>query len=110
MDSSLPHSQRLTVIYRIEPGCLGPQGDSHIDTFCAFAQDSFDALALEYIDWQLLPRQDNAAAEIQFKIDRKTLTRDQAEKYLRLFEEDIVEFESLMGDTLTHLVEDYFRR
>lgn len=110
MAPSIPHNQCLTVIYHIEPGCLGPQGDSHIDTFCGYAQKSFDALELDYVVWQVEPRLDKSVAEIQFKINQKELSRAQAEKYLKLFEEDIIEFESLIGDTLTHLVEDYFRR
>ena len=29
---------QLAVIYRVEPGCLGPEGAAHIEGFCQFAQ------------------------------------------------------------------------
>jgi len=35
--------KRLTIQIRIEPGCLGPDGKAHIDTFCAAATHGADA-------------------------------------------------------------------
>ncbi|MFT6898769.1 MAG: hypothetical protein ACJA13_003196, partial [Paraglaciecola sp.] len=34
----LPLYKKLTVTFRVEPGCLGPDGISHIEAFCKFAK------------------------------------------------------------------------
>ena len=32
--------KKLLVMYRIEPGCLGPQGADYVEEFCVFAKQS----------------------------------------------------------------------
>ena len=39
-----PTTTRLTIQIRIEPGCLGPDGKQHIDTFCTAASRVFAAI------------------------------------------------------------------
>lgn len=106
----IPQDKKLTVINRVEPGCLGPNGDNLVKDFCVFAQKEFADQELEYIDWQVIPRVDKTLSELQYRVNNKDLTRDQAEKYLSLFDERIEEFESLLGDMLTHLIEDFAGR
>lgn len=110
MNLSVPLNQRLTVIYRIEAGCLGPQGDVYIKDFCGYAQKSFDELHIHYVLWNIMPREDKSVVEIQYQIDKKELSRPQAGRYLTRFGENLEEFESLMDDTIAHLVESYFDR
>ena len=43
----------VEVIYRLEPGCLGPDGAQYITEFCQFAQPlvSSHALLMASIQW-----------------------------------------------------------
>ena len=46
---------QLAVIYRVEPGCLGPEGAAHIEGFCQFAQPLVAAHTPAFMQWQLQP-------------------------------------------------------
>ena len=87
MNISLPldDRQKLTVTYRVEPGCLGPEGDSHVDDFCEFAQAQVVELDADFIHWHITPRHNKQEAEMQYNIGIKQLTHDKADKYLQLF-------------------------
>ncbi len=39
--SSLDDNKKLAVTYRVEGGCLGPVGHTHIVKFCEYAQDAY---------------------------------------------------------------------
>ena len=54
---------RLTIQIRLEPGCLGPDGKQHIDTFCAAANRILAAIEPRRVHWVLLPRHDKQLAE-----------------------------------------------
>ncbi len=34
----LPDEKKLLVTYRVESGCLGPEGECYVSSFCEFAQ------------------------------------------------------------------------
>ena len=43
MENRLPLYKKLLVMYRIEPGCLGPQGADYVEEFCVFAKQKIKA-------------------------------------------------------------------
>jgi len=47
----LPEEQKLAVTYRVEPGCLGPQGVDYIDDFCIFAEKAVAELDSDFVRW-----------------------------------------------------------
>lgn len=103
----LKDSQKLTVLCRIEPGCLGPEGTSHIDEFCRFAQPRTAQLDADFVIWELTPRNDKTLAEMHYKIANKTLDHLKAEKYLSLFNKSLDEFEGHFHDLLADLIDEY---
>ena len=38
--TELDNNKKLLVTYRVEGGCLGPVGHTHIDKFCEYAQEN----------------------------------------------------------------------
>ncbi|HHQ4480696.1 TPA: hypothetical protein ACSP1H_001176 [Aeromonas veronii] len=46
-----PIEKKLTIQIRVEPGCLGPDGKEHIETFCAAAAKIFAAVEPELVSW-----------------------------------------------------------
>lgn len=107
MKTSLPEDRKLTVILRVEPGCLGPDGKDHVDAFCHFAQEKAQALDSHFLNWEIVPRHDKALLEIQYKIADKTLSHAQAAKYLEAFERYIDEFEEGLQDRLGILIDQF---
>lgn len=105
--SPLPQDKKLTVIFRVETGCLGPEGISHIDDFCNFAQKDIETVDADFVHWELIPRHDKTLPEMQYKINNKGLDHDKASKYLQLFNKDLDEFESHLHEKLAELIDQY---
>lgn len=112
MNNALPLSEekKLSVIYRVEAGCLGPQGTSHISAFCNFAQTELQPLASDCITWDIIPRHDKALAEMQYILAGKNISDSQAKRYLALFDKNLDEIEDTLGDTLGTLINTYMNQ
>jgi len=106
--TQLTHDKKLHVIYRLEPGCLGPKGENHINDFCTFALQKIEAIDENIIIWELQSRNDKTLPEMEYKINNKKLSYDQAEKYLEVFDRKIDEFEELSHEKISNLIEEYF--
>ncbi|MGS2718287.1 hypothetical protein ACVBE9_08960 [Eionea flava] len=106
----LPDHQKLTVTYRVEPGCLGPEGKSYVDAFCVFAQKKVVDLDPDFICWKIVPRTDKNLPEMQYHVRSKQLTHDKADKYLNIFGKSLDEFEDhIMGESVA-LIDQFFKR
>lgn len=102
--SSANHT--LTVMLRVEPGCLGPEGKDYVEEFCRFAQEKNETVD-EFVRWEIIPRHDKNLPEIQYKVANKNLSHEQATKYLEVFERDIDEFESELQDRLATFIDQF---
>lgn len=106
----LPQEKKLTVLYRLEPGCLGPDGVQHIESFCRFAQLQFESFDTDFIHWSLVPRYDKSLVEMQYLVGNKNLSHDKVEKYLAIFDKRLVEFEEHLHDKLAQLIDNYLEQ
>jgi len=105
--SPLPKEKKLTVIFRVEEGCLGPDGAQHVEGFCKFAQKEVETIDADFVHWIVVPRHDKALVETEYNINEKKLTHDKAERYLNLFEKSLDEFEGHFHEKISLLIEDY---
>lgn len=105
--SSLDDNKKLAVTYRIEGGCLGPVGHTHIDKFCEYAQDNIANPFANFIRLNLIPRHDKSLPEMQFNVLSKKVNHQQAEKYLSVFGQSLDAFECELSDELTRLINIY---
>ena len=103
----LPKEKKLEVFFRVEAGCLGPQGESHVEEFCVQAQKIVDLIDADFVHWNIIPRHDKTEAEMEYKLNNKKLTHDKAEKYLHMFDKNLDEFEGHLHDKLAELIDDY---
>jgi len=106
----LSHAQKLTILCRVEPGCLGPTGASLVDGFCVFAQPRLEAMDPEVVNWKLVPRKDKLLPEMHYQMGNKVLTYDQAGKYLSLFGKEIEDYEEDFHGVLANLVNEHLGR
>lgn len=106
----LPQEKKLTIVFRVEPGCLGPQGAAHIEEFCRFAQKEFETVDADFIHWEIVPRHDKSLAEMQYQVNNKNLSHDKAAKYLTVFNKNLDEFEGHLHQKLTLLIDQYLGR
>jgi translation initiation factor 2 alpha subunit (eIF-2alpha) len=109
-DLPLPSYKKLSVIFRVEPGCLGPDGVDHIEDFCKFAKKEVLELDADFVRWVITPRYDKTLAETEYKINNKRLTHDKAEKYLGVFGKNPDEFEEHLQEKLSILIDQYLGR
>jgi hypothetical protein len=101
---------KMTVICRVEPGCLGPEGASHVEAFCKLGQTEFDAIDPDIIDWVIVPRFDKHQPEIQYKLNGRYLSGPQSDQYLKALGKDQDAFEEALFKQLTISVNHYFGR
>jgi len=109
-NSSLPQDKKLTVVCRIESGCLGPDGKDHIEAFCKFSQKEFESFNSDFVHWKIVPRHDKTLKEIQYSVNNKNLTADKTAKYLEIFEKNLDEFEEHLHDKIANLIDEYLGR
>ena len=107
MDLSLPQDKKLTALCRVEPGCLGPSGNDYIEEFCKFTQIQIENVDADFVYWQIIPRHDKSLAEMEYKINNKTITRNQAAIYLDKISRNLDEFEEFFHEILIELIEEY---
>lgn len=107
MKNSLPEDKKLSVTYRVEPGCLGPDGKNYVNAFCDFAQKTIQSMEADHITWHIIPRNDKSLPEMQYSILGKNMNDAQAKKYLAIFGKKFDEFEGYMGDKLALLIDDF---
>lgn len=100
-------TKKLEIIYRIEGGCLGPVGHTHIDKFCEFAQENIKMVNSNYINLKITPRHDKSLADMQFSILSKKLSHAQAGKYLSYFGQSLDDIESALSDQLAEIIGEY---
>ncbi|WP_198264792.1 hypothetical protein [sulfur-oxidizing endosymbiont of Gigantopelta aegis] len=109
MKNNLPLAQdkKLTVLFRLESGCLGPEGESHIEKFCQVAKSEFATLFSDFVYWDIIPRRDKSLPEMQYLINNKKLNQAQAAKFLALFDVKLPDFEHELHKSLTLCIDRY---
>jgi hypothetical protein len=100
----------LVILCRLEAGSLGPDGVDHIETFCVMAQKALMTHEAEVCHWILEPRFDKRLEEFQYSLGGKSLTKEQARKYLALAHKDWISFEEKFENKLTQLIDLYIAR
>jgi hypothetical protein len=105
--ATLPESKKLSVTYRVEPGCLGPEGKNHVSKFCLFAQSELKSLDAGFIIWNIVPKLDKSLPEMECHVFGKKMTQAQADKYLAIFGKGLEEFEEHLINELTLLINTY---
>lgn len=103
----LQDSHKLTVLCRIEPGCLGPNGVELIKDFCRYAQSRVKDIDEAFVIWQLVPRHDKTLPEMHYSISGKSLDHAKAERYLSYFNQQLADFEDHFHNRLADLIDDY---
>ena len=107
INTSVPQEKKLTIIFRVESGCLGPTGHEHVDAFCVYAQKAVESTHSNFIHWQITPRNNSSEDEMEYIINGKKLSDEQAKKYMALFDTDFDEFDHEFHDKITVLIEQY---
>lgn len=103
----IPDDKILTLTFRVEPGCLGPEGISQIEDFCRFAQGQISSSNSNFLLKKLIPRFDKSLPELHYQINNKTLSQDQVTKYLNLFNQDVSNIEEDFHEEIANLIDEY---
>lgn len=106
----LPANKKLTVNYKMEPGCLGPDGPSLIEAYCQFAQRQITDLDRDFVNWVIQPRFDKNLAEITYEVNGRELRPTMVEKYLAVFDRNLDEFEEQFNDKLMKYIDQFLNR
>ena len=107
---TIPENKKMLVLFRVEPGALGPDGREYIEEFCDFAQLQLQACAKPYIIWSIIPRFDKQLVEIEFQFAGKKLPANKANQYLNVFGDNLADFEDQLENHLEAIINQYFGR
>jgi len=105
----LPIEQKLTVIVRVEPGCLGPDGKDHIEDFCQYTLGKVVGVDAEFVHWDITPRYDKALPELEYKIHHKKLPTQKASRYLEIHQRNIDDFEDELHTNLEIYIGEFLK-
>mgnify|MGYP000403610622 CR=1 FL=1 len=97
----------LTILIRVEPGSLGPDGLDHIESFCQFCQKVFSKTTSKNLDWQIIPRYDKTLPEMSVLLNNKHLNIDKAEQLLALYQLSFDELEENSMERISNLIDRY---
>jgi len=100
----------VEAIYRLEPGCLGPDGAQYITEFCQFAQPLVSSHAPVFMQCVLTPRFDKSLPELQFSLGGRILTEAQAERLCSSYQTDADTLVEELNHHLMLLIDQYFGR
>ncbi len=100
----------IEATYRLEPGCLGPDGAQYITEFCQFAQPLVSAHAPAFMQWVLTPRFDKTLPELQFSLAGRVLSDSQAERLCSSYQTDADTLVEELNHHLMLLIDQYFGR
>lgn len=104
----LSDDKKLTLLYRVEPGCLGPTGVDYIEDFCDYANKQLTAP--EFAAYQFVARFDKTKPELQYSVTGRNLSAHQAEAYLAHFKTNKAQFEEQLDELLTQAIDNFFGR
>jgi len=112
MNANIPlqEENKITVTFRVEPGCLGPAGQDHIIHFCNFVKKQYSGINTNIMDCKIVPRVDKSLPELQYQLKNKSLAHDKAKLYLECFDIDIDTFEEQLQEDLVQLIDDYMSK
>jgi len=110
MTTALPLYKKLILLYRIEPGCLGPDGVNFVEDFCVFARKKLKDKHKHFLRWTIKPRYDKALPELEFQIKNTPVSHQQAAQFMSAFNVDIGDFEEQLEEELAELVDVFFDR
>jgi len=108
--NDFPEERKMRVLFRIEPGSLGPDGAEHVVEFCLFAQAQFQACSVYYLNWVIEPRFDKKLKEMNFELGSKELDKAQVDKYFAFFGENYAHFVEQLENNLEAMIDQYFGR
>jgi hypothetical protein len=108
--SPLDNDKKLNVVFRVEPGSLGPKGMEYVEDYCVRAQQELGSRLENFVSWQFVPRYDKSKPEIEYGVGHKKITNTQAEKYLSLFGQDMEDFETELVIGVSRLINVFFGR
>lgn len=108
--NTIPKEKKLHVTYRVEPGCLGPDGANYVVDFCQYAENGFINQNSLYVSYCFIPRFDKSLEEMEFSINKRRLSAEKAAQYMGLFAQTPESFEDNLQDQLTRLIDAFFDR
>ncbi|MEH6397180.1 hypothetical protein [Pseudoalteromonas sp.] len=100
--------KKIQLLYRVEPGCLGPTGAQTIERFCIYADQQL--VAPYFAHYHFTPRFDKSKAEREYSINARLLSEQQVQTYLTHFKTTKDEFEEQLDELLTQAIDSFLER
>ncbi|BBN83732.1 hypothetical protein PA25_37170 [Pseudoalteromonas sp. A25] len=104
----MSEDKRIRLLYRVEPGCLGPTGVEFVEGFCQYANTKIKPPV--YAVFSFVPRYDKSLPEREYKVGNKNLSESQVMAYLARLDKEKDQFEEQIDELLSHAIDAYLKR
>jgi len=99
--------RKLVVVFRVEPGSLGPDGVDHVIGFCLYSQQELENNNEKLVRCEIIPRNDKSLPEMEYRVSNKKLSHGQASKYLSALGGSLDAFDDALLDSMSNFIEQY---
>ena len=96
------------MLFRVEPGCMGPAGIDHINEFVDYANQHITSLNKPFVNWRIEARTNKKLPEIEYRVGNKLLKEPQVEKYLTVFGSSVDSFEEEVNERIAEMVDEFW--
>ncbi|WP_100657700.1 hypothetical protein [Alteromonas flava] len=110
MVERLPLYKKLTVLFRVEPGCLGPQGADHVEDFCVYVRTQLKTFESGIVRWVIKPRYDKSLPEIEYSLQQQPADELAVKAFFAEVGKSMQDFEEALEEKLAESVEEFFER
>ena len=101
----MKQESKLSVLIRVEPGSLGPDGLEQVEKFCLLCQRIFNDNGNLF--WQVEPRYDKSLPEISYFVNGMMLNDDKARRLFSAHALDCDEIEEQAMDEISKLIDRF---
>ncbi|KZN45499.1 hypothetical protein [Pseudoalteromonas luteoviolacea] len=96
---------QVCIQLRLEPGCMGPQGKDHIETFCQ--KENTSPWQNHFAIVSVVPRYDKTLPEWEYRLKNKLLKAEQANRVVEMHNTSKADLEEEIETHIAHEIDRY---
>jgi hypothetical protein len=100
---------QINALFRLEPGCLGPNGVDLAYAFCDQIEDDLKKHinCNQVINWRIEPRFDKSLPETEYTLNQRTINASQAKQLVEKLGSDLDDIEMTLHDLLAEWIDEF---
>jgi hypothetical protein len=100
---------QINALFRLEPGCLGPNGIDLAHAFCDQIKSDLQTHINDnqIINWRIEPRFDKSLPETEYSLNERSINAEQAKLLVEKLGSDLDDIEMKLHDLLAEWIDEF---